>query len=284
MYIFLNDSYIKSDKPAIFPNDRGLLLGDSLFETIWFDGNKLVFLEQHIYRLEQSMKELLFPAQNKLYDIENICYNLLEKNNLHKNEASIRITVTRGHTTRGINIDKTCKPTLMVNTREFNRSCIQNFQACIFTDFPKNEYSPIIKHKTGNYMENILAKNHAQSKGYDEAILTNTKGNITETTVGNIFFIHNGTLLTPKISDGLLPGITRAQIIKTCNKNNIQILEKSIHKNEVHKFTEAFCSNSLVGIQPISIINSCSLTSNNETSLTSQVLSLFIMLEKNIFI
>ena len=109
----------------------------------------------------------------------------------------------------------------------------------------RNESSPFVRHKTFNYGDSIVAKRQAARQGIDEPIFCNTKGELTEGAVSNLFFIKNGQLYTPPIEAGLLPGIVRAYL---CSRYDV--IEKSIFPAEIGTFDECFITNSLMGIMP----------------------------------
>lgn len=114
------------------------------------------------------------------------------------------------------------------------------------SDIRRNESSPFVRHKTFNYGDSILAKRQAAQKGIDEPIFCNTKGELAEGAVSNLFFIKNGQLYTPPIEAGLLPGIVRAYL---CSRYDV--IERSIVPDEIASFDECFITNSLLGIMAV---------------------------------
>lgn len=114
------------------------------------------------------------------------------------------------------------------------------------SDIRRNESSPFVFHKTFNYGDSIVAKRKAAQLGIDEPIFCNTKGELTEGAVSNLFFIKNGQLYTPPIEAGLLPGIVRAYV---CHRYDV--IEKAIYPDEIDGFDECFITNSLMGIMAV---------------------------------
>jgi len=101
------------------------------------------------------------------------------------------------------------------------------------------------------YTDNILARIEAQKNGADDALFLNTQGNIACTTCANIFIVNNNVLITPPISDGILPGITRARVIA---ESTISVEERSITLNECQSADQIFITNALMGIKKIAVI------------------------------
>src|SRR3990167_2807354 len=227
MLLFINGDIIPEDNAHIHLKDRGLLLGDGIFETCKAEHGYILFFKEHYDRLKHSSEFLSIPlpySQEQLFDI---CKNLLKSNVLKNDSAAILITLTRGEGLRGINFPDKPKPTLFVTTAKY--AVPTNYHpTALVTSIKRNPQSPIISHKTLNYLEPILARAEAQSKGYDEGIMINIDGFIAESSIANIFFITGNQVITPDLGSGILPGITRKLVIQLCQRNNIQIVEKKI--------------------------------------------------------
>ena len=120
----------------------------------------------------------------------------------------------------------------------------------------QNEESIISRIKTLNYLPYILARDDAKDMGYDEAILTNTKGCITEGATSNIFIVKNNGLITPSEASGILPGITRGVIIEIAKKLKISVKEKLVSRRELLGADELFLTNSLAEVLPVTKVDS----------------------------
>ena len=140
------------------------------------------------------------------------------------------------------------------------------------SDIRRNESSPFVFHKTFNYGDSIVAKRKAAQLGIDEPIFCNTKGELTEGAVSNLFFIKNGQLYTPPIEAGLLPGIVRAYV---CHRYDV--IEKAIYPDEIDGFDECFITNSLMGIMAVRQFGSQTLP----VSETTQTAALFQQYQKD---
>ena len=274
MYIFLNNSIIDGTQPCIKFNDRGLLLGDGIFETMKHSGNKIISLDKHINRLKKSLKYLNIPMPGRINDLSCICKDLILKNNINFNKTiAIRVTVTRGKSDRGINIPKEQNPNLIISITPYTN--IDNIIRASLTSVVRNEYSALTTLKVIQYLEPIMARKEAQDKGYDEGIMLNTKNNITESSAANIFFVKNDEIITPKISDGVLPGIVREIIISECKKSGILLTERSVRQEELSDFIEVFQTNSLIDVQSISQIDDVKFKVGVEANITNKVKELY---------
>lgn len=119
-----------------------------------------------------------------------------------------------------------------------------------------NERSPLSNLKSLCYSDNILAKMEEVEHKADDAIMLNTRDKIACASAGNIFIVtHENTVLTPRVEDGILPGITRKLIIEDCKENNIPLIETELAVEDILGAKEVFITNSVLEIQPVAIIN-----------------------------
>lgn len=252
-HIFINHHIIEASQAHIDVNDRGLLLGDGLFETLRICQGKVPFIEQHWERLKRGCQTLHLPLFLTLNKLHCITQKLIEKNQLQHIDGSIRITMTRGVGARGLTMPTHPKPTVMISTSDI--PTYPESLKLFVSKYSRNELSPLSQIKTTNYLENILARQEARSNGADDAIMINTKGNVACTSCANIFAVHNQKLYTPKLSDGALPGIMRAHIISLANQINIPTIEKSLVIDDLYNADEVFLTNSLMLMKPVAKIN-----------------------------
>lgn len=259
------------DLPVICSNDRGFLLGDGLFETIKVENKHLLFFQEHYQRLATSALKLEIPFELSLIELKGQCRRLLEINRFAKT-ASLRITLTRGISQRGIQVPPNPLPTLMITVIPYNQSAAISSPTLYITDIKRNEASLLSRLKTLNCLELVLARQQAVKAGYQEGLMLNTKGAITETSIGNLFAVINEQIFTPRVEDGLLPGIMRRIIIKVAAQIGKPIIEKTLYAADLCRATEIFQVNSLVEIQSFSKVNEHPLLSMEKAVITSSIL------------
>ena len=271
-FIFAHNQFIEADNPVIFNNDRGLAFGDGIFETMLTHKSKIPFFDQHWQRLINGTKYLGInfidhTDYNKNY-IYQIIKELLTLNHDANSTAGVKIIVTRG--TQPV-ANRSLEP---LNNYNYQPSLIIcSFDTDLFTLKSKtlevvgethfvNPSSLLTKVKSLNYLDKILAKNIAIENNFDDALLINFDYQICEATTSNIFFVDNlNNILTPKLSDGVLPGITRNYVITTLRKLGFNVIEQSITYS-LDNIKEAFITNSIIGINSVSRINNLYFTSD----------------------
>lgn len=258
--LYLNGNIISDSDASINPADRGFLLGDGLFETIRCDNGKPLALQAHWKRLLAGIKYLALPLTISFEEIKSTIEKLLIANNLNR-LAAARITITRGIGPRGISIPEQSRPTILIIVFALNKK-LNPISLCT-NDIRINEYSPLTKFKTLNYLDKIIARQQARTQGFDDAILLNTKNHIVSTTTANIFFVKNNILHTPASQEGALPGITRQQIIELAMQQNIECQEGRYTIDDLNAATEVFITNSLIGVQGVARVNNMKLETIN---------------------
>ncbi len=251
--VFLNDKYIEEDRAQISVDDRGLTLGDGIFETLKATEGEIHLFKQHYTRLKKSADYFGFPFQLNQDQIQEICIQLLEKNNLMQKTAALRITLTRGQSHRGIAIDDNAAPTLLITALSFQIP--EGSIRLMVSQIKRGSFALTSKHKTLNYLENIMARKAAVEQGFNDALLLNEKDEIVCTSVANIFFVKSEEVFTPALSGGALAGVMRANVIASCIDKKITVHETQISFADIGQFDSCFITNSLIGVRVVASID-----------------------------
>jgi len=254
--VYINGKLVNTGNAKISIFDRSFLYGDAAFETMRSYAGVVFMLDEHLARLIGSLKILKIKHVYMKDYLKKSVYEVLNANKLKS--AYLRLVVTRGEGRFGIGCKDTFKPNLVIVARNFEGYPGRMFSKGINAKIigVTNEYSVLSKMKTANYLNYILARFDAQSAGSDEAILTNTRGFITEGATSNIFVVKNNGLITPSEASGILPGITRGVIIEIAKRLKISVKEKLLSRRELLGADEIFLTNSLAEVLPVTKVNS----------------------------
>ena len=237
MNVYLNDHIIRAEAARIDPTDRGLMLGDGLFETIAVFGGELRRLGRHFARLRDGARVIGIPVPT---DDEGLARALAETRDANGLEDGLlRLTLTRGPAPRGLLPATDPRPTLLITASPRDAASSLPAHAVVSSATRRNEHSPLSRLKTLNYLDNVLARREAAARGADEAILVNTTGRLAETTVANLFVVIAGETLTPPVEDGALPGVVRAELLESG-----LAAERSLTADAFGRASEAFATNS----------------------------------------
>jgi branched-chain amino acid aminotransferase len=247
--IYLNGTIVPPDFARIDPADRGFTLADGLFETLRAYRGKPFRLEDHLVRLESSAQALGIPLLFDAVMIAEAARELLEANDLNDGDAAIRITVTRGTGPRGLAPPADVKPTLMITTSGY--APLPDACSAVIVGIRRNEGSPLSQMKSLGYLDNVLAARAAADRGAEEAILLNNAGRVAGAARANIFAVLDGRLLTPPLSDGVLPGIARRVVLELAEALRISTQEASLSPADLAGAREIFLTNSLFEIRSV---------------------------------
>ena len=245
---------IQENSAVLVESNRGFLFGDSVFETIKVLDNKVLFLEDHYFRLMASMRicRMEIPMSFTMEFIEEQILSLVSM--LPKsNSFRVRFSVFR-------NSDGFYSP--VSNEVEFIIVALplpnelykiekETYEVELYKDFfiPKHLLSTL---KTNNKMLQIMGSIFAKENDYDNCLVLNDQKNVVEALQSNLFMKMGNVITTPPISDGCLNGIMRKQVLEVLKKTEgIEVQETSISPFDLQKADELFLTNVISGIQPI---------------------------------
>ena len=235
-------------------NNRSFLYGDGVFETLKIVNNKILFFEDHYFRLMASMRILRMeiPMHFTMEFLENEILSLVSANNLSQS-ARARLTVYRNNGGFYLPETNTISYLIKANSIENKLYSIEEkkYEVELYKDFyiAKQLLSTL---KTTNKIINVTASIFAKENEYENCLLLNDSKNIVEAINGNLFVLLNNKLITPPLSEGCLNGIVRKQILNFAkNKLDIEVVEAIVSPFDLQKADEMFVTNIVSGIQPI---------------------------------
>ncbi len=210
MIVWLNGELLPADAARIYPSDRGLMLGDGVFETIRIQGRQPMHLAQHLARLRAGAAVLGIPVNWSYAALAQAILAVTEAAGLAN--AAARLTLTRGPASRGVLPAGEAHPTVLMTAGPLPAPASPG-HAIIAASTRRNQASPLSRIKSLNYLDSIIARREAAGRAADDAILLDTRGHLAESTAANLFVVQGETILTPPLADGALPGITRARLL-----------------------------------------------------------------------
>jgi branched-chain amino acid aminotransferase len=237
MKLWLNGTLMDAAAARIDPADRGFTLGDGLFETIRVADGEPVFCTAHFARLREGTAVLGIPLPWDDAELAAAIRQVLAENVLA--DAAIRLTVTRGPAARGVLPAGAASQTVLITASPIPPP-LPPARAIICTITCRNESSPLSRIKSLNYLDSILARQEAATRRADEAILRNTAGRVAEASAANLFLLRAGSIFTPPVAEGALPGIMRAALIARHG-----VIETPLTVAELHDAEALFLSNAL---------------------------------------
>jgi branched-chain amino acid aminotransferase len=262
--INFNGNLIEREENILTQN-RAFLYGDGVFETLKIINNKILFLEDHYFRLMASMRviRMEIPMNFTMEYFEEQVLKVVQENNLSAS-ARARITVFRND--GGLYLPKTNEVSFLIHTTALENTLYilraSHYEVDLYKDFyvTKQLLSSI---KTTNKLINVTGSIYAHENGLDNCILLNDTKNVVEALQGNLFLVSGKKLITPPVSEGCLNGVMRKQILALAKKiNDIEVSEEIISPFDLQKADELFLTNVITGIQSISKYRKKEFTSN----------------------
>lgn len=243
--VFINRCFVPENRASLSVFDRGLLYGDGLFETVRICNGKFFRLAAHLRRLYQGLKVLGIRIPSTRAEMEIFTREVAISNRI--NEGFARIVVTRGEGFLGFSPRGSALPQVVICARERPVS-VRSSEIWKLT-FARRPIVPL-PLKSLSYLPHVLAKKEAEEEGFHEALLVNPEGHVVEATGSNVFLICKGELVTPPLSVGCLPGITRAELIKLARREGWKVHERHVTPAEARRAEGIFLTNSLLEIVP----------------------------------
>ena len=287
-YIWFDGRFVSEDKAKVPVTTHAIHYGTSIFEGIrayWNSENLFVFrLNEHIKRFRNSGKYYNILLRFSDAEIKNAVINLCKKNKIKKS-CYIRPFYFVGE--YGINLHVTKKAPTHVAMFSFPFGDLFNkngISTCIskwkkFSDIS----TPTQAKMGGNYLNSILATQDAKSRGFDEAILLDRFGDVSEAPGENIFVVKNNNLITPPLSSSALDGITRNSIISFSKEIKLKAKIRKISKAELLNADEIFLSGTAAEVTPVTKIEREKIGSGEPGPITIKIMNSYsnIVMNKN---
>lgn len=238
----------------LLANNRGFLFGDAVFETLKVVNNKILFFEDHYFRLMSSMRILRMeiPMNFTMEFLEQEILNLVRENSIEKS-ARIRMTVFRN--SDGFYLPNTNIVGYLIQSSALSSPQYKMNEGIYEVDLYKDFYVTkqlLSTIKSTNKAVHITGSIFANENGLQNCLLLNDSKNVIEALNGNIFMLKDGKLSTPPVSEGCLNGVMRKQILTLAKNKNIEVVEEVISPFDLQKADELFVTNVIQGVQSIS--------------------------------
>lgn len=242
-------------KISIF--DRGFLYGDSIYEVTYSQDNSLLFFNEHLERLFESARIINL---NIFIDRDTIIKESLKTLKASKiKDAYIRIIITRGETEITLDPNSSFKNNFVIIVKPKptypQEYYSKGMKLALVTGQQKNLNTQRATAKSGNYLSNVMAISEAKHRDFDDAVMTNMHGKVTEGTTFNIWMVKDKTIYTPPVDSGLLKGITREKVLEICSKHKLKIKVENFSPEDLLNAEEVFITSSTKGVMPIYQIN-----------------------------
>jgi D-alanine transaminase len=249
---YLNGEFLPIDKALVPIEDRGYQFGDAVYEFIASYKGRLFCLEEHLDRLDRSLKGLSFPPVSR-ETIRKAVLTLFEKAEIQR--AGIYIQISRGASPRNHAFPDSVNPQIVMTIRKIEEKppeLRKNGAAAITVEDFRWGRCDL---KTVQLLPNVLAKQKALAAGVFDAIFVSPEGVVREGTSSNICIVADGVVITHPLTPQILPGITRMVVIDLCRELNIPVSERFFKTDALYGSEEAFLTGTVTEVLPIVTID-----------------------------
>ena len=246
--VWFNGEFV-SGKISLEAADRGLTLGDGLFETVAVINAKPVWLNEHVARMANAAQELGFGFDEAA--LRSGVAAILKKSS--DAQEVLRITLTRGVVPGRALAGAGPDPRLLMTLAKFDAPTAGTITLAT-SPIRRNETAPSSRHKTLSYIDAIAAAREVAGLA-DDALMLNTKGHVASTTIGNLFVLKGQDLLTPAADQGILSGITRAKLLHHASSLGLRAREAMLSVDDLHAADAVFRTNSLRVVTQVTMLD-----------------------------
>lgn len=279
--IWVNGHRMSADSLHLSALDRGFTFADGVFETMRVYDGHAFRLDAHIRRLSNATSAVGIPLPTDIGDV--VTRAVVEASASGLREASVRLTVSRGVGSPGLAPPASPQPTIVLAIAPppaFSPEIYANGVTVHVASGRRNERAMTAGLKTIAFTDSVLALAEARAAGADDAIFLDTEGHVSEATSSNVFIAaaDSKALVTPPLSCGALPGITRAAVIELASALGLDVEVRPIEHDELLASREVFLTSSLRAIAPAVSIDGRSVGDGKPGSLTRRVMEAYAAL------
>jgi branched-chain amino acid aminotransferase len=256
--IYIDGELVPRSEARISVLDHGLLYGDGVFEGIRCYNGVVFKLREHIDRLYRSAKVIKLDIPLTKEEMIKAVIETLKANGLR--DAYIRLIVTRGVGDLGLDPRKCGKPSVIIIAEKMEpilgKMAREKGAKLIISSVRRDPvYATSHEVKSLNYLNSILAKLEAINANADDALMLDSRGFVSEASAANLFIVKDNSLITPPVTAGILPGITRAFVMELAKSLGINVYERDITPVELLTADEVFLTGTGAEIVPVTMIN-----------------------------
>jgi len=272
MLVYLNGSYLHQDDAKVHVSDRGFLFGDGVYEVFRVVHGEIFREQAHLERLNESLDAMGLDVEKKIRkSLPGVFRELIERNNLIKNEATIYLQITRGAASPRTHPwpDPAVEPTIFVASEPFSPHLeLQKSGIRVITMADLRWARCNIK--SVNLLPNTMARQRALEAGVQSAILIRD-GVVTESPNANIFGVQKNRLITYPATNYLLEGITRGVVLEIAMRLNVETDFTGIREEDLFDLDEIFFTGTSTDIQPVVEIDEKPVNSGKPGPVTAKI-------------
>ncbi len=281
--VHINGSLVPAEDATVSVFDHGLLYGDGVFEGIRVYGGNVFLLTEHVDRLFESAQAIRLEIPVSKEQVAKAVAETVLANSI--DDGYVRLVVTRGTGTLGLDIRKTANPVVIIiadTITLYPPEIYENGMPLITASTIRNHPGALNPRiKSLNYLNNILAKIEGTDAGFVEALMLNHKGEVAECTGDNIFIIKkDGLIQTPHTEAGILEGLTRNHVIQLARDAGHQVLESAMVRDDIYTAQECFLTGTAAEVIAVISLDGHAIGNGSPGPITRDLMARFRQLTR----
>ena len=280
--VYIDGTLVPADQATVSVFDHGLLYGDGVFEGIRVYGGNVFLLADHVDRLYESARSIRLEIPISNQQMVSAVNETVRANEI--DDGYVRLVVTRGSGTLGLDIRKTSHPiviiiadTITLYPPEIYENGMELVTASTIRNHP-GALNPRIKSL--NYLNNILAKIEGTDAGFVEALMLNHKGEVAECTGDNVFIISDGLIRTPPTESGILEGLTRNAVISLAREAGYEVRETALVRHDIYTAQECFLTGTAAEVIAVVSLDGRTIGNGSPGPITQDLMARFKQLTR----
>jgi branched-chain amino acid aminotransferase len=277
MKVWINGELRDKADATVSVFDHGVLYGDGVFEGIRIYSGRIFQCRAHLDRLYESAQRIRLQIPYTKQELTDAMVSTVQAN--QREDGYIRLVVTRGQGTLGLNPFNCCKPTVFIIVdsialyppemyREGMEVIVAKTRRC-----SADMLDPQVKSL--NYLNNIRAKVECIDAGVPEAIMLNHLGQVAECTGDNLFLVEDGALVTPPPDAGILRGVTRSVVMRLASGEQIDVKEEPVELPRLYQAQECFLTGTAAEVIPVTKVDSRPIGDGKVGPITRRLMTAF---------
>ena len=270
-FVWLNDALTPISQARVSVNDRGFLYGDGLFETLRAEAGQVLFLPEHLERLEASARVFNLPFPGAVPWQERLTA-LLAANGLSLGPARIKILLSRGEAA-GLGLPSSLRPTLVIWAQPYTPPSPAEYAGgWPVAVFPEGRSTFVGRHKSLNYLFYLAARQYALDRGAKEALILAADGLVSEGAATSLVYLYQGRYCTPA-SASALPGVTLAALGRGLSARGLTLEPRPTSVAQLQEAQGLWLANSLMGLMPVAAIDGTPVPLSEATAFLQGILA-----------
>ena len=280
--VYIDGSLVPSEEASVSVFDHGLLYGDGVFEGIRVYGGNVFLLAEHVDRLFQSAQAIRLEIPLERQQMIDAVGETVRANEI--DDGYVRLVVTRGSGTLGLDIRKTANPVVIIiadTITLYPAELYENGMPLVTASTIRNHPGALNPRiKSLNYLNNILAKIEGTDAGFLEALMLNHKGEVAECTGDNVFIITDGLIRTPPTESGILEGLTRNAVIGLAREAGYEVRETALVRHDIYTAQECFLTGTAAEVIAVVSLDGRTIGNGSPGPITQDLMARFRQLTR----